>query len=86
MTKRKKSKDAVANRAEILQFLTGLLRGDLMENEKGVRERLKAAELLGKGCGAFEVEATETAEFKVEIEVMNEQAERLTLWPQETNL
>ena len=83
MSRRKKSPAAVANRAEVLQFLTGLLRGDLSENEKGVRERLKAAELLGKGCGAFEVEATEMPELKVEIEIVGAGAEQLELWPVE---
>ena len=83
MASRKKGKGAVADRAEILQFLTDLLRGNLSEDEKGVRERLKAAELLGKSCGAFEFEATEAPNLKVEIEIMSDKAEQLTLWPPE---
>ena len=70
----------MADRTEILQFLTGLLRGELAENEKSVRERLKAAELLGKGCGAFEPEITEKPPLKVEIEILNGKSEQPLLW------
>lgn len=63
--KRKNAREsgAVAEKLEILQFLTGLLRGDLRERslkngiveeqEPSLKERLRAAELLAKGCGAF---------------------------------
>ncbi len=44
------SKDpGIAGRTEILRYLTRLLRG----RDTGERERLRAAELLGKGCGLF---------------------------------
>lgn len=87
MGKRKAANsDPVANRAEVLQFLTGLLRGELretslakdgslVENEPGLRERLRAAELLGKGCGAFSADERAIAgddEWKIEIEVLDD--------------
>ncbi|MDR1692468.1 MAG: hypothetical protein LBR72_03845 [Oscillospiraceae bacterium] len=43
-------KPSVADAKEVLKFLTDLLRGD---GEVG-RERLRAAELLGKHHGLFE--------------------------------
>lgn len=80
-----KNKEPVASRVEVLHFLTGLLRGELhetsvgkdgslVENEPGLRERLRAAELLGKGCGAFEAgeREGETEDWKIQIEVLDE--------------
>lgn len=87
MAKRKtKNGEPVAGRTEVLQFLTGLLRGEvhetsvakdgsLVENEPGLRERLRAAELLGKGCGAFSADEREGAaeeDWKIEIEVLDD--------------
>lgn len=46
----KKVHRPIAGDEEVLQFLTRVLRGDEVEN---VRERMKAAELLGKHLGCF---------------------------------
>ena len=74
----------IAGEKEVLEYLSGLLRGDITEKgkakdgkmaeiEPGLRERLRAAELLGKRCGAFEAKerAEESPEaFTVEIKVV----------------
>lgn len=75
----------IAGEKEVLEFLSGLLRGDITEKvkakdgtmaetEPGLRERLRAAELLGKRCGAFEAmerpEESPNAVFTVEIKVV----------------
>ena len=41
----------VADQAEVLDFFTRVMRGDL--GDEKVSERTKAAELLGKHCGLF---------------------------------
>jgi len=65
--------EAAAIRREVLHFLLGLLRGEGPAAETGVKERLKAAELLGKGCGAFAAEEDEMGQdWKVEITVIDQ--------------
>ena len=60
---------AVAGREEVLSFLTDLLRATAAGGEAGVKERLKAAELLGKGNGAFQPQTIEN-HLHIEIEVV----------------
>lgn len=47
--------DRIATKHEVLEYLTKVLRGEYEAEEKEIntRERMKAAELLGKRCGAF---------------------------------
>ncbi|MDE6181611.1 MAG: terminase small subunit [Eubacteriales bacterium] len=48
----KKSLDYIANEPEILKYLTKVMRGE--DDEKtGIKEKLKAAELLGKAYSIF---------------------------------
>ncbi|MEG1501398.1 MAG: hypothetical protein RR396_05515 [Clostridiales bacterium] len=78
-------KGKIAKDKEVLEFLTRLLRGEVGEEiygkdgkaayqEPGLRERLKAAELLGKGCGAFnqkeEAKDALKDDFQVEIKIL----------------
>lgn len=49
MTKKQKK---VADEVEVVQFLTSVLRGDETE-EVVVKDRIKAAQLLGKSYGMF---------------------------------
>ncbi|MGE4214858.1 MAG: hypothetical protein AB7E42_08795 [Anaerotignaceae bacterium] len=49
MAKRRKK---VADAAEVVEFLTAVLRGDDAE-EVVVKDRIKAAQLLGKSYGMF---------------------------------
>lgn len=60
---------AVAGREEVLSFLTDLLRATAAGGEAGVKERLKAAELLGKGNGAFQPQGGDN-HLHIEIEVV----------------
>ncbi|MDD3569582.1 MAG: hypothetical protein PHY44_00575 [Lachnospiraceae bacterium] len=47
-----KKRKAVADEAEVVKFLTAVLRGDEAE-EVVVKDRIKAAQLLGKSYGMF---------------------------------
>ena len=47
-----KKRKAVADEAEVVKFLTSVLRGDDAE-EVVVKDRIKAAQLLGKSYGMF---------------------------------
>ncbi len=79
--KRAKKAEKIAGREEVLEFLTRLLRGEikqsnlnkdgsLSEVEPGLKERLKAAELLGKGCGAFEGEELNPEDLTLELKIL----------------
>lgn len=43
----------VATEREILEFLTGVMRGEAEAESRGASPRMKAAELLGKRLGLF---------------------------------
>lgn len=47
-----KKQKRIADEKEVVQFLTSVLRGDDAE-EMGAKDRIKAAELLGKSYGLF---------------------------------
>ena len=60
MSEKSNSPPESASAEEILAFLTEVMRSD-----ENIRERMKAAELLGKGLGCFE--KTDTFPTKVVI-------------------
>ncbi len=49
-------KDGIADDTDILQFLTSVMKGDayIEKNDSIMKDRMKAAELLGKRQNAFE--------------------------------
>ena len=63
-------KRIVADEKEVAAYFTGVMRGQLAADEKlpGVKDQLKAAELLGKHFGMFREqerdERAETVEFE----------------------
>lgn len=79
--KKGKKGEEIANQKEVLEFLTQLLRGDvkesnpardgtMVESGPGLKDRLRAAELLGRRCGAFEEEEPEAEALSVEIRII----------------
>ena len=55
MSVAEKGKRSVADETEVAAYFTGVMRGKLAADEKlpGVKDQLKAAELLGKHFGMF---------------------------------
>lgn len=86
-----KKLDLLAEWQAALQFLAEVVRGEAREpvtaedgsREAGLKERLKAAELIVKGCGAVipEPEKPKEEPWQVEIAVVDGGAEQIQLWP-----
>ncbi|GEM_PF-4066054 len=76
-----KNKNPIAKESEILEFLSRLMRsqitneihtkdGEIIQEQPGLKERLKAAELLGKGYNLFQASEKPAADIdKVEIKI-----------------
>ena len=71
-----KEQKYVANEEEVAAFFSSVMRGDPAADERspGVKDQLKAAELLGKHFGMFSGRESELKEAEVEF-VGDEQLE-----------